>query len=225
MCDTLSFDVLNDFCRYLEDARSSGDSNCHTFVNTCSYLIQFKAICRIMPKTLKKFSLRLHNDLSPKYTFSLDKMIPQLYTISLYETTNGKTLLVTGMIPPSPPPSEAQETETNQEGGEGDSGGGHIRFQVTLEEGEGEETESAGGMWRKLVGLCKKLTEKVTLWWSNSTDLHSWSLSGYPSKVEVVYCSSHVLRSLCLLLNLDSFANNCLPTLNFFYLKAIIINI
>ncbi|XP_046665953.1 cAMP-specific 3',5'-cyclic phosphodiesterase isoform X4 [Homalodisca vitripennis] len=50
------------------------------------------------------------------------------------------------MIPPSPPPSESQEAEASQEGGEGDAGGGQIRFQVTLEEGEGEETESAGGM-------------------------------------------------------------------------------
>ncbi|XP_054274687.1 cAMP-specific 3',5'-cyclic phosphodiesterase isoform X4 [Macrosteles quadrilineatus] len=49
------------------------------------------------------------------------------------------------MIPPSPPPSEAQEVEGGQEG-DGDAGGGQIRFQVTLEEGEGEEAESQGGM-------------------------------------------------------------------------------
>lgn len=53
------------------------------------------------------------------------------------------------MIPPSPPASEVPEGEDgpgSQEGGESDAGGGQIRFQVTLEEGEGEESESAGGM-------------------------------------------------------------------------------
>lgn len=50
------------------------------------------------------------------------------------------------MIPPSPPPSESQDAEESQDGGEGDSGGGQIRFQVTLEEGEGEDTEAPGGM-------------------------------------------------------------------------------
>lgn len=53
---------------------------------------------------------------------------------------------LSGMIPPSPPPSESQDAEESQDGGEGDSGGGQIRFQVTLEEGEGEDTEAPGGM-------------------------------------------------------------------------------
>lgn len=40
--------------------------------------------------------------------------------------------------------------------------------QVTLEEGEGSEDcegEGDGGMWRKLLGICKKLTEKMQVWW------------------------------------------------------------
>lgn len=50
------------------------------------------------------------------------------------------------MIPPSPPPSESQGAEGEEESEAGDSGGGQIRFQVTLEEGEGDESESIGGM-------------------------------------------------------------------------------
>lgn len=51
-----------------------------------------------------------------------------------------------GMIPPSPPPTESRSGESEEASESGDTGGGQIRFQVTLEEGEGEETESVGGM-------------------------------------------------------------------------------
>lgn len=43
-----------------------------------------------------------------------------------------------------------------------------IVCQVTLEEGEGSEEcegEGDGGMWRKLLGICKKLSEKMQVWW------------------------------------------------------------
>uniref|UniRef100_A0A1B6E622 Phosphodiesterase n=1 Tax=Clastoptera arizonana TaxID=38151 RepID=A0A1B6E622_9HEMI len=50
------------------------------------------------------------------------------------------------MIPPSPPPSESQGAEGEDEGEGGDSGGGQIRFQVTLEEGDVDDSESIGGM-------------------------------------------------------------------------------
>lgn len=71
------------------------------------------------------------------------------------------------MIPPSPPPGdqgdpqdeaeEAQEAEDTQQGNDGS-----IRFQVTLEEGD---EESISGIWRRLVGLCRKLSEKVQFLW------------------------------------------------------------
>nr|CAD7435115.1 unnamed protein product [Timema monikensis] len=55
-----------------------------------------------------------------------------------------------GMIPPSPPPSEPRDPDdtTDESGSERGGRGGQdrIRFQVTLEEGEGEEETGAGGM-------------------------------------------------------------------------------
>lgn len=54
-------------------------------------------------------------------------------------------------IPPSPPAEEAPDPQRPG-----------IRFQVTLEEGEGE---AEAPMWRRLLGLCRKLTEKVQQWW------------------------------------------------------------
>lgn len=52
---------------------------------------------------------------------------------------------------------------------------------MTLEEGETEgETEGseegAAGMWRRFLGLCRKLHEKVQLWWK----VRQWALPAAP---------------------------------------------
>lgn len=73
-------------------------------------------------------------------------------------------VFVAGMIPPSPPNNESKD----QDSGDDDSKPSasdqdpNIRFHVTLEEGD---EDSVAAMWRKLVGWCRKLGEKVNSWW------------------------------------------------------------
>lgn len=69
------------------------------------------------------------------------------------------------MIPPSPQTNESEEHDSGDDDSKPSTGGDqdpNIRFHVTLEEGD---EDSVAAMWRKLVGWCRKLGEKVNSWW------------------------------------------------------------
>lgn len=69
------------------------------------------------------------------------------------------------MIPPSPPADESEDRDSGDDDDSKPSDGDqdpNIRFHVTLEEGD---EDSVAAMWRKLVGWCRKLGEKVNSWW------------------------------------------------------------
>lgn len=65
------------------------------------------------------------------------------------------------MIPPSPPANESEDRDSGDDESK-PSEDPNIRFHVTLEEGD---EDSVAAMWRKLVGWCRKLGEKVNSWW------------------------------------------------------------
>lgn len=77
---------------------------------------------------------------------------------------HGYFLCTAGMIPPSPPANDSEDRDSGDDDSKPSASDQdpNIRFHVTLEEGD---EDSVAAMWRKLVGWCRKLGEKVNSWW------------------------------------------------------------